>query len=112
VCLVVLLSVVLHGGGIALFLRRNTPRDEGPAPLPEPVAAEEPPVPERITFAELAELRERGEPTILVDARAERSYNGNDLRASGSVRVQPDDPVRSALEQRLSKQATLVVYCA
>jgi NhaP-type Na+/H+ or K+/H+ antiporter len=112
VCLVVLLSVVLHGGGIALFLRRNTPRDEGPAPLPEPVAAEEPPVPERISFAELAELRERGEPTILVDARAERSYNGNDLRASGSVRVQPDDPVRSALEQRLSKQATLVVYCA
>lgn len=112
VCLVVLLSVVLHGGGIALFLRRNAPRDEGAAPLPEPVAVEEPQVPERITFAELAELRERGEPTIVVDARAERSYNGNDLRASGSVRVQPDDPVRSALEQRLSKRATLVVYCA
>ncbi|HJR43153.1 MAG TPA: cation:proton antiporter [Gemmatimonadaceae bacterium] len=112
VCLVVLLSVVLHGGGIALFLRRNTPRDEGPAPVPEPVAAEEPQVPERITLAELAELRERGEPTILVDARAERSYNGSDLQASGSVRLQPDDPVRSALEQRLSRQATLVVYCA
>ena len=58
------------------------------------------------------ELTRRGEPTTLVDARAERSYNEDDIQARGSVRVHPDDPVRSALEQRLSQQATLVVYCA
>jgi hypothetical protein len=30
----------------------------------------------------------------------------------GSVRVDPDDAVRSATEQLLAKHATLVVYCA
>jgi NhaP-type Na+/H+ or K+/H+ antiporter len=112
VCLVVILSVVLHGGGIALFLRRHTPREGRPAPLAEPAAAGEGELPERITIAELSELTRRGEPTTLVDARAERSYNEDDIQARGSVRVHPDDPVRSALEQRLSQQATLVVYCA
>src|SRR5204862_6323858 len=66
--LVVLLSVVLHGGGIAILLRRRT---NAPAPLPERVARRaplpdlEPPtgtetappdaVPERIKIDELPE---------------------------------------------------------
>ena len=57
-CLVVLLSVVLHGGGIALFLRRDRgPRHrqpdarsrQAPASRPQPGRAAKLPVPEQIT---------------------------------------------------------------
>ena len=53
-----------------------------------------------------------GERRIVVDARATRNYAAADIQAAGAVRVAPDDPVRDATEQRLSKHATLVVYCA
>lgn len=141
-CLVVLLSVVIHGGGIALFLRANRAPLEGaqataapgaPASLPvldgegpavptAPATAATPaapappaaaaPVPERVTIAELGALIAHGQAPVIVDSRADRSYRASDLQARGSVRVRPDDPVRSATEQRLSKHATLVVYCA
>jgi rhodanese-related sulfurtransferase len=54
----------------------------------------------------------RGDEVIIVDARADKSYRADERRAAGAVRVEPDDPVRDAQEQRLSKRATLVVYCA
>jgi hypothetical protein len=47
-----------------------------------------------------------------VDARADRSYQADPRQAAGAVRVQPEDPVRSAEMLRLSQHATLVVYCA
>jgi NhaP-type Na+/H+ or K+/H+ antiporter len=126
-CLVVLLSVVIHGGGVALFLRMTSnqrietgespavlrpalplaPLDASPAPA---VAATE--VPERIELAEYQQLVARGESVVVVDSRADRSFRADDIQAKGAVRVLPDDPVRSATEQRLSQRATLVVYCA
>ncbi len=48
----------------------------------------------------------------MVDSRADRSHNADDIQAAGAVRLPPDDPVRSAHELRLSQHATLVVYCA
>src|SRR5688572_27830917 len=70
-CLVVLLSVLLHGAAIAAFLRK----DEGPAPQPEssppprqtaaPTAVvTDAKVPERITIAEMRELQGRGAPVV------------------------------------------------
>ncbi len=114
--LVVLLSVALHGIGIAIFLRRI----EGPAPgvgavstapittQPDPDA----PVPERITLDELRRLREAGHPVILADVRTERSYRTDNLTARGAVRLVPDDAVRGARELGLSHHATVALYCA
>ena len=121
-CLVVLLSVLLHGGGIALFLRRGGTAvvpagssERPPAPVGSSVAKPEAPgepVPERITVAELRELWAKGVPVIVADVRTERSYRDDHLQAVGAIRLPPDDAVRLAREQRLSQHATLVLYCA
>lgn len=123
--LVVLLSVVLHGGGISLFLRANTPRrarsplkvagaeGAGAAPVPERSATAAPAaVPERMDVAELKARLAGGDPLVIVDARADRSYGASDEQARGAVRLPPDDPVRAAADLRLAQHATLVVYCA
>src|SRR5258705_2625937 len=114
---VVLLSVVVHGGGTAYFLQRSgllaSPAPaEVLAPLAPPAVALENPEPERITIDEMRALQAKGEPLVIVDARSNRTYDGEPIAATGSVRVNPDDPVRDATEKRLSQRATLVVYCA
>ena len=126
-CLVVLMSVVLHGGGIALYLRANAPAPiaiAAPAPASQPAAAGQPAVTlarpaevatargGRITIAELREMQARGAPVTIIDARAERSYEADDLQAVGAIRVEPDDAVRSATAIGLSHHGTLVIYCA
>lgn len=130
-CLVVLLSILLHGVGIAMFLRAHAraeaplhPDAAGVAPprlatvmdgedaAGAPSAPELPQLPERVTVEELREMRARGEPVIVVDARTDRAYAADTIRAAGAVRVSPRDPVRDATALRLSRHATLVVYCA
>jgi hypothetical protein len=128
-CLVVLLSVVVHGGGIAIYLRRHaaasaaisTPAAAAvnpvPAPtVPAPVAQSAPSfdaaVPERITIDEFLELERSGAPVIVADVRTERSYRDDGTIASGALRLPPDDAVRLAREKRLDQNATLVLYCA
>ncbi len=134
-CLVVLLSVVLHGGGIALYLRRDARRKAAadapsaaaaaaaPAPAPPPrtplpAAGDEPELasfqsaPERVTIDEFRRLHQSGEPVILADVRTERSYRDDQLIAVGAIRLPPDDAVRLARERRLDQHATLVLYCA
>jgi NhaP-type Na+/H+ or K+/H+ antiporter len=111
--LVVLLSVVVHGGGIAIFLRRN--REPKPAAARRELQVLQPAETdgnERITLDEVHAARARGEEVVIVDARADKSYRADERTAQGAVRVQPDDPVRDATELRLSKTATLAVYCA
>src|SRR5688500_3674755 len=122
--IVVLLSVVVHGGATAYFLRASTPAgseigppiDEFDIAKPEVVplgrAASSQTTDDRITTEELKALQARGEAVVIVDARASRNYDGDPLIARGAVRLRPDDPVRDATEQRLSKHATLVIYCA
>jgi sodium/hydrogen antiporter len=124
-CLVVLLSVVLHGSGIAWFLssigrtaapaaggagsegRPEPRRPVGTAALP---AASEPP-PERITIAEMLSLQSAGDPVVLLDVRTERSYRESAKMARGASRFPPDDAVRLARERGLPRDATLVLYC-
>ncbi len=118
-CLVVLCSVVVHGTGIAVYLRKKhiAPAAADIAPVAPPAlrplpVIEEPEVSDRITIDEVRELQKRGEDVILLDARAERNRRNSDAQAAGSIRVDPHDPVRDATELRLSQRATLVVYCA
>jgi sodium/hydrogen antiporter len=114
--LVVLLSVALHGTGIAVFLRKS----EGPLPDVEKVTAApvttepnlEIQVPERITLDELRQLQEAGAPVILADVRTDRSHAADNLRAQGAVRLPPDDAVRRARQLRLDHHGTVVLYCA
>jgi NhaP-type Na+/H+ or K+/H+ antiporter len=113
---VVLLSIVVHGGGTAFFLRRSATREPTTsprvlAPLSRQAAGAEP-APIRITIEEMRTLQAKGEPVVIVDARSARTYDSDPHEAVGAVRLQPDDPVRDATEKRLSQRATLVVYCA
>jgi NhaP-type Na+/H+ or K+/H+ antiporter len=135
-CLVVLLSVLLHGGGIAVFLRRATrrqgpapgvtvgpaPRSEKPeelsfgtvhAPTRAPVssAVSRAAVPERITIPELRRLWEQGEPVTVVDVRKDRSYRDDPQIAKDAIRMPPDDAVRLARERGLDQHGTVVLYC-
>jgi NhaP-type Na+/H+ or K+/H+ antiporter len=112
-CLVVLLSLVVHGAIIGVFLRRSgssteTPRGGGHVSRP----GSEPELPERIELEEYRAMQQRGDDVVLVDSRAPKSFNADVRRAVGSVLVPPDDPVRSAEALRLNQHATLVVYCA
>jgi sodium/hydrogen antiporter len=124
-CLVVLLSVLLHGGGIAVFLRRATRREGGvrggtigPAPrvpassaVVREAAPERIAVPERITIPELRRLWEEGEPVTVLDVRTERSYRDDPQIAKDAIRMPPDDAVRLARERGLDQHGTVVLYC-
>jgi sodium/hydrogen antiporter len=115
-CLVVLLSVLLHGAAIALFLRKDT----GPGSLdvtPEPKEKRIPStqsaaVAERITIEEMRQLEQSGEKVIIADVRTERSYAPDNKRAQGAVRLPPDDAVRQARQLGLDHHGTVVLYCA
>ena len=122
-CIVVLSSLVLHGAGIAVFLRRNRVEDvakvvTGPviaAPsrsLPMAEDRAQPDVPERITIEEVQALQQSGDDVIFIDARADRNRRNSDTQIAGSIRVHPHDPVQDVTALRLSQRATLVVYCA
>jgi NhaP-type Na+/H+ or K+/H+ antiporter len=124
-CLVVLASVVLHGGGIAVYLGRSSAGTGGPAgstpatdpaerpapasPVTAPAARDR--VPERITIPEMQQLREQGERVTVLDVRTERSYRDDPQIAVGAIRMPPDDAVRMARERGLDHHGTLVLYC-
>ena len=128
-CLVVLLSVVVHGGGIAIYLRRHAaasvaasapaaatvnppPAPTVQAPVAQSATSSDGAVPERITIDEFRELQRVGAPVIVADVRTERSYRDDGTIAAGALRLPPDDAVRLAREKRLDQNATLVLYCA
>ena len=86
-CLVVLLSVVVHGGGIAIFLPAGARSAAGgPAPAPRPADSRRSisfgpgPGPKRRSFRRrspsrsFATCRSAGEPVTVLDVRTERSY--------------------------------------
>jgi NhaP-type Na+/H+ or K+/H+ antiporter len=115
-CLVVLLSVAIHGTAIAVFLWRAEGRlTQGTEVSDAPVTTQPDPdvrIPEKISLDELRRLRESGEPVILADVRTERSYVADNLKAAGAIRLPPDDAVRRAREMGLDHHATVVLYCA
>jgi hypothetical protein len=119
-CLVVICSVVLHGGGIAVFLRIASRAREGGAPPAPPVpapperpepASEAAAVPERITIPELRRLWQQNELVTVLDVRTERSYRDDPQIATGAIRMPPDEAVRMARERGLELHGTVVLYC-
>ena len=117
-CLVVLVSVVVHGLSPRLLLREK-PESKSVQPVPEPggSAPAEPSAarltdPEYIEPAELEALRHAREPLVVVDARSERTFNESDLLARGAVRLAPDRAVLEAKQLGLPRAAVLAVFCA
>ena len=110
-CLVVLLSVVIHGIAIAILLPSKGASQVEAASLPE-VAAPAREVPLRITIDEVRALQAKGETVVVVDARKDRNFHEDPRLPRSAVRVNPDDAVRDTRALQLSRQATLVIYCA
>jgi len=136
--LVVLLSLVVHGG-TPLFMNtllgsRQKPTEEQPSLAPAGVSglftalpgqpitlSPSPPTvagngrgaagADRISIAELRKLWEEGAEVVLLDVRTERSYNREALKAAGSIRLQPDHVVERAQELDLPRDAWIVAYC-
>jgi sodium/hydrogen antiporter len=132
-CLVVLLSVTLHGGSLMLLGRatpeprqvRPAPEFGGLVPLPQevsrakpnaesgdPVESPSPPDRERISVEEFRRLEQSGAAALLLDVRSDRSYDASDLQIRGATRLQPNHAVRRATELNLPHHAWLVLFCA
>ena len=134
-CLIVLLSVLIHGGSLMVLGHfKGRPPGEAAQPpdapaaartLPAPPAArsslpilnphgEETPdrIPERMDLAELQRLQGRGEPVIVLDVRTLRSFEASGAVAKGAVRIDPERAAQEAERLHLSKEAWLVAFCA
>lgn len=118
--LVVLLSVVVHGGSQVLLARpeplpRATAAPPPPRSVPPAAAPERPAVAvadrERITPEELAALERSGAPHYLLDARTDAAWGDSTEMASGALRIPPDDAVRTVTRLGLPYDAWLVLYC-
>ena len=123
-CLVVLLSLVVHGTAMAIFLRRygtHLPAAQGnlspttghsdPQAAPQALRAESTLEPLRITIDELKALWTAGEPVVIADARKEAAYEADRTRVKGAVRLSPDDSVGSATALGVPREAPIVVFC-
>ncbi len=99
--LVVLLSVVVHGGALMVFEQKH-PAPKGTAP---PLEAS------RIALDELKALEARGERVIILDVRKENSWNESDQKARGAIRLPPDNAAQLAAELALPRNDWLVAYC-
>ena len=131
--LIVLISIVLHGGSPTLLARLTkkhkpeTKPEELPrtpeipkeasrslrvVESPSPATAPMPVGKQSITLEELDQLQNSGEEVILLDVRTERSRETSDLQAEGSMRMPPENVVLQARQLKLPKDAWLIAYCA
>jgi NhaP-type Na+/H+ or K+/H+ antiporter len=108
--LVVLLSIVGHGG--ALMLWRGGSPPGAPAPLVALEGAPRAKTPERITIAEVQQLQDAGEKVHFLDVRKERDFRKADGTIAGALRMPPDDAAPRAAELALPRHEWLVAFCA
>lgn len=112
-CLVVLFSVLVHGLSPSVLIKSPKQRKDPtlPPPIPEPdqATANDP---EYISIAEVRALQAQPGQLVVVDARSERTYNESDESIPGSIRLPPDQAVRTATQLDLPKGAVLAVLCA
>lgn len=123
-CLVVLLSIVVHGGSLMVLGRRDGTMEheqQGTRAFQTPSSA----VPsdgqsssgeyfsnERISIDEVRRLRQAAEPVIVLDVRTERTYDESELQAKDAVRLPPDRAAERASQLDLPRNTWLVVMCA
>ncbi|HEV2905423.1 MAG TPA: hypothetical protein VGW32_10255, partial [Pyrinomonadaceae bacterium] len=140
--LVVLVSVVVHGGSpmlLARLARRRALREGLVTSVPPGFTSEElhsiakapagsDAVPsaakgdaaideteirsQTISIDELKRLWQANEPVVILDVRTERSLEDSDTQAKGAVRLSPEDAVQEARKLGLDPEAWLIAYCA
>jgi NhaP-type Na+/H+ or K+/H+ antiporter len=132
--LVVLVSVVLHGGAPMLLAQaaRKRERREGARIASSDVEGTDGAASfdatasrrlgsegdgsqdgsQRISLDELRRLWQAKEPVTILDVRTERSFEEDNLQARGAARMPPDHVAERARELGLNKEAWLVAYCA
>lgn len=99
-CLVVLLSVLLHGGALVWMGRR-----------PEPARSAKADGEELIRIEEVRALEAEGAAVAIGDVRSEAAWAESDVQARGAVRLSPDRPVEHAGALGLPQDVWLVLYC-
>lgn len=120
--LVVLLSVVIHGGA-QLFLGKgeggrgkdkalpvapSLPSVESSVPSTSSVASAD-----KITIDEVRRLQAAGERVWLLDVRTERTYSESDTKVRGAIRLPPEEDIAArAAELALPREDWLAAYCA
>ena len=120
-CLVVLLSVALHGGSLMLLARTPPPASLSAAQIdtamptandgaPRPIAAANDS--DRISVEELRALQSSGAPLLIVDVRAETSFNSSAFQAQGALRIPGDQIVRRIAELNVPRQTWIITFCA
>jgi sodium/hydrogen antiporter len=128
-CLVVLVSIVLHGFSAMILVppERAKPAPEAPAvSVPasaEPVAAHVPGTralnpaanlqdPEYISIDDVVTLRDADARVVVLDARSDRTYEESDATIAGSIRISPDHAVADLRRLNVPRDAILPVFCA
>jgi len=111
--LVVVASVVLHGGSPMLLAgaERKRARREKTEAGKEPALPATPGTAERISIEELQRLWESDKPLTILDVRTARSLEGSRTQARGAVRLFPESVVAQARELGLKEDNWLVAYC-
>jgi NhaP-type Na+/H+ or K+/H+ antiporter len=121
-CLIVLLSVVLHGVSLMLLGRQESPAssisttqaaaEALACSVEQPRSADVENSSDRISVEELRALQSAGAPVLIVDVRADTSFNSSASQAQGVVRIAPDQVVRRLTELNVPRQSWIIVFCA
>jgi NhaP-type Na+/H+ or K+/H+ antiporter len=117
-CLVVLLSVVVHGSSLMLLKRQAPSSGDLTAVSRASADAEEFPAAavdndgELISMEELRKLQSTGAAVLVVDVRAETSFNSSPFQAQGALRIPPDQAVRRITELNIPRHSWIVAFCA
>jgi outer membrane protein OmpA-like peptidoglycan-associated protein len=78
-------------------------------PATEQTQSAQPKEAERITVEELKAKLAKNEPVFIIDSRSQGSYDSNETKIKGSVRI-PMDEVESRLGE-IPRDKNIVVYC-
>lgn len=124
-CLVVILSVAVHGGSLMFLKRDAVPVQEARAKsltgdLLQNVQAPSTALDNetrgdsavRISVSELRQLQQSGSPILVLDVRKDRNFESSDLRAQGALRISPDQTVQRLMELQIPRQTWLIAFCA
>jgi len=118
-CLVVLVSVVLHGLSSMILVPPEAgavpttvaqPESAAASPAADPIAQLEDP--EYISIDQVTAAMKSGTPVVVLDARSERSYEDSGETVTGSIRISPDSPVADTRRHSVARDAMLAVFCA
>jgi NhaP-type Na+/H+ or K+/H+ antiporter len=121
-CLIVLLSVVLHGVSLMLLGREELPAtsmdEQQPAvegqscSVAQTGSAAAENKSDRISVEEVRALQATGAAVLIVDVRADASFHSSAAQAQGALRIASDQVVRRLTELNVPHQSWIVLFCA